>query len=148
MRRWPGALVLISIAVAAAGCQRAGPSRSQEPLATAFRPPGTSAIEEQGRRLFLERCATCHGESGHGDGQNAFNLDPPPPDFGESLKTRPSTVRRLIIEQGSAAAGRSALCPPRARTLRPEEIDALIAHLRILERQGLPGRTRRGAGSR
>jgi mono/diheme cytochrome c family protein len=133
MKRWLIAGVVAAVAAAGA-CgrdRRPGPAK---PLETAFRATGTSALEERGRRLFGERCATCHGQDGRGDGQNAYSLDPPPPDFSASLGALPESGRRLIIEKGSAAAGRSALCPPWGRVLEPDEVGALLAHLRVLER--------------
>lgn len=123
--------VLLAVA---GGCSRASRPAPAKPLETAFRASGTSALEDRGRRLFAERCATCHGETGRGDGQNAFGLDPMPPDFRASLVALPEAERRLIIEKGSAAAGRSALCPPRGRVLDPDDVGALLAHLRVLER--------------
>lgn len=95
---------------------------------------GLTRVETDGRRLFVQYCATCHGETGAGDGQNAYILDPPPPDFHESLSANPPSYWRQIIEGGSAAVGRSPMCPPWGRTLAPGDIDALIAYLDVLAR--------------
>jgi mono/diheme cytochrome c family protein len=35
----------------------------------------------QARNIFTERCATCHGTDGHGNGPAAANLKPKPIDF-------------------------------------------------------------------
>jgi mono/diheme cytochrome c family protein len=104
-----------------------------EPLAAAFHAETLSPRQARGERLFRERCAVCHGERGQADSSNSYNLTPQPPDFSQSLAARPESERRLIIEQGSAAAGRSPLCPPAGRTLTRNEIDALLAYLRVLE---------------
>jgi mono/diheme cytochrome c family protein len=148
MRRSAAVLALILAALGAGACRRGVHQPPAEPLEKAFRSPDRSAIEDRGRRLFLERCATCHGERGHADGQNAFNLDPPPPDFAQSLGARPEAERRLIIEKGSAAAGRSALCPPFGRVLDSEAVDALLAYLRVLEHSKDPVRRSRLSGGR
>ena len=66
-----------------------------------------SRTETEGKRLFAHYCATCHGERGQGDGQNAYNLDPKPPEFQQSLSTHAPSYWRQIIEGGSAAVGRS-----------------------------------------
>ena len=88
-----------------------------------------TARESYGRRVFAQRCATCHGAAGRGDGQNAYNLKPPPPDFQESLAELAPTDRRRVIEEGTAALGRSALCPPWGRSLAASEVEALLAYL-------------------
>ena len=95
----------------------------------AFKDDALSAQEARGHRVFLQRCATCHGPQGRGDGQNAYNLDPPPPDFQESLAKLPLADRRKVIEGGTAALGRSPLCPPWGRSLGPDDVDAVLAWL-------------------
>lgn len=93
---------------------------------------GLTRVQTDGKRLFAHYCATCHGDSGEADGQNAYNLDPQPPDFAESLKSHQPSYWRQIIEGGSAAVGRSPQCPPRGRTLAAGDIDALVAYLEVL----------------
>jgi mono/diheme cytochrome c family protein len=100
----------------------------------AFRDGELSAKESHGRRVFAERCATCHGPQGRGDGQNAYNLQPPPPDFSESLGGLSVEDRRRVIEGGTAALGRSALCPPWGPSLRGEEVEALLAYMNVMAR--------------
>jgi len=90
---------------------------------------GLSRTQTEGRRLFLHYCATCHGETGRGDGQNAYSLDPAPPDFQESLNQHPPSYWRDIIVGGTAAVGRSPLCPPWGRNLATADVDALISYL-------------------
>ena len=36
---------------------------------------------DEGRALFTENCAMCHGPAGRGDGELAAGLDPVPPDL-------------------------------------------------------------------
>jgi mono/diheme cytochrome c family protein len=79
--------------------------------------------------VFLQRCATCHGPEGRGDGQNAYTLDPPPPDFQESLAKLSPADRRAVVTGGTAALGRSPTCPPWGRSLSPEDVDAVVAWL-------------------
>jgi mono/diheme cytochrome c family protein len=35
----------------------------------------------RGKTLFAQNCAQCHGETGHGDGQSAANMNPAPRNF-------------------------------------------------------------------
>jgi mono/diheme cytochrome c family protein len=116
-----------------AGC-RAAPAPGKDAVQEAFRDDALSAREARGHRVFLQRCATCHGPQGRGDGQNAYNLDPPPPDFQETLPRLSPTDRRKIVEGGTAALGRSALCPPWGRSLGPDDVEAVVAWLDIAAR--------------
>lgn len=98
------------------------------------RAAGLTYAEAQGRLLFSQYCATCHGDAGKGDGQNASTLTPPPPDL-TALKPPPDVVfLRRVITQGSAAVGRSPLSPPFGRSLRAQEIDDLVLYCRALAR--------------
>ena len=137
------ALVLGSIVVCAAGCGRGHAAPPADPLAEVFqrqaREEGLSRMETDGKRVFGHYCVTCHGETGEGDGQNAFNVDPKPPNFRESLKAHPSSYWRQVIEGGTAAVGRSSQCPPWGRTLTSGDIDALIAYLNVLAGRSAAG---------
>ncbi len=43
--------------------------------------PPTGESIARGREIYTERCATCHGENGRGDGPLGFGLTPRPADF-------------------------------------------------------------------
>jgi mono/diheme cytochrome c family protein len=133
---WFAALLLVIVTVA--GC-RAAPPPAKDAVQEAFRDDALSAQAARGHRVFLLRCATCHGPEGRGDGQNAYNLQPPPPDFQESLAKLPVGDRRKVIEGGTAALGRSPLCPPWGRTLAPDDVDALLAWLETAARPAVVG---------
>jgi mono/diheme cytochrome c family protein len=136
MRASAAALVLTALVPAA--CGRAPRPAPTDAVQQAFRDGTLSRLESRGHRLFAERCATCHGATGRGEGQNAFNLDPPPPDFSQSLSKIGAAERRRIIEGGTAAVGRSALCPPRGRALGDTDTEALLAYLDVLARPAEP----------
>ena len=132
------AVGLGALLAVATGCRRAAVAPQADPLMDIFnrqaREEGLSRLETDGKRLFAHYCVTCHGERGEGDGQNAFNLDPKPPDFHASLRNHQPAYWRQIVEAGSVAVGRSALCPPWGRTLASGDIDALVAYLGVLSR--------------
>ncbi len=139
-RGWPLALAMALLLLP--GCRRE-PASGKDAVQEAFKDDALSAQEARGHRVFLQRCATCHGPQGRGDGQNAYNLDPPPPDFQESLAKLPVADRRKVIEGGTAALGRSALCPPWGRSLGPDDVEALLAWLEAASRAQVvePGAT-------
>jgi len=129
--------LLASLAVAllaSAACRRAPAPPPVDALQQAFGDDALTARESRGRQLFAERCATCHGPRGRGDGQNAYNLSPPPPDFAKSLSALSPSERRRVIVEGTAALGRSPLCPPRGTALDDDEIGALLAYLDVMAR--------------
>jgi len=135
-RRAAVGLASLATVLAVVGCRR-GPAAAQaDPLMDVFRrqaqEEGLTRVGTEGKRLFVHYCATCHGEKGEGDGQNAFNLDPKVPNFGESRRAHPPSYWRQVIEGGSAAVGRSSQCPPWGGSLGATDIDALIAYLSLL----------------
>ncbi len=127
------------VALALAGCHRqaAAPPAdvSLDALRAEDQAAGLTYAQGQGKHLFDQYCATCHGDEGKGDGQNASNLNPQVPDLTTSKSMAdPAYVRRVIAE-GSAAVGRSPLSPPWGRNLRPQQIDELVLYCKILGRK-------------
>jgi len=127
---WPIVLLVT------AACRRAAPAPPADPMLEAIRAEekeaGLSYSEGQGRRVFARYCATCHGDEGKGDGQNASNLNPPPPDLTASPNLADAAYVRRVVSEGSAAAGRSPLSPPWGRTLSPQQIDYVVLYCRAL----------------
>lgn len=126
----------ICLPVVAFACDRSPEPALTDPLAEVFarqaQEEGLSRSQTEGKQLFSHYCMTCHGEAGRGDGQNAYNLEPKPPDFPESLRSHPPSYWREIIEGGTASVGRSPLCPPWGRTFTSGEIDTLVSYLELL----------------
>jgi mono/diheme cytochrome c family protein len=122
-----------AVVLVAAAC-RAPSAPPRDAVQEAFKDSTLTAHQARGHRVFLTRCATCHGPQGRGDGQNAYNLQPPPPDFQASLAKLSLADRRRVVENGTAALGRSPLCPPWGRSLGPDDVDALLAWLDVASR--------------
>lgn len=97
--------------------------------------PARGYNAREGRALFLHYCAPCHGEGGHGDGFNAYNLDPPPRDLAapEFQSGRSDADIAAVVRSGGGAAGLSTGMPPWGRTLSPRQIDNLVRFVRGLE---------------
>ena len=132
------ALVALVVAAGLGGCHRQAAAPPGEPMLAAIRADernaGLTYAEAQGRLLFAHYCATCHGDGGKGDGQNASNLNPAPPDLTAPKTPADEVFLRRVIAQGSASVGRSALSPPWGRSLRAQEIDDLVLYCRALAR--------------
>ena len=137
-RRTSVAMLVLSLALTGA-CRRAGTPPPGDPLLDALRADeregNLSYGEAQGKHVFAQYCATCHGDEGRGDGQNASNLNPAPPDMTTSKNARDAAYLRRVITQGSAATGRSPLSPPWGRSLSAQQIDDLVAYCQALGRR-------------
>lgn len=74
-------------------------------------PPGSFPVSlpdpEQGRAIYLEKCAPCHGDTGRGDGNLASRAASPVPDIQSRaswLKASPAAWYRMVTE-GNMARG-------------------------------------------
>jgi len=129
-----GALAVIAALAAVALC--APRSASSEP---ARRTPAAPSYELRlGMLTYQYYCQTCHGESGAGDGFNAFNLDPRPRDLSDPAFQKKKSDADLLdaIRRGGAGVGLSPLMPPWGRTLSAREIEQVAAYVRSLKRAG------------
>ncbi len=106
-----------------AGCQRQEPSRpsgptssptpqASLPAASPAAPSPTSEASPAGRQLFLQTCASCHGNEGKGDGPAAAALSPKPADLTTGTFKHggsPQEIFRTITSgvPGTAMMGRA-----------------------------------------
>ena len=97
--------------------------------------PTLGYVAREGRTLFGHYCSTCHGAAGHGDGFNAYNLDPKPRDLGDPAwqSKRTDVEIEAVIRMGGGAAGLSTGMPPWGKTLSDRQITYLVAFVRTLQ---------------
>lgn len=76
-------------------------------------------------------CATCHGQSGQGDGPAGLTLDPPPASFTDPAfwAERDMDRIRLVIREGAQAVGGSTLMVAWGASFDDEQIDALAEYV-------------------
>jgi len=116
--------------LAAAGCSRRPPAPAK-PSA----PPEPSYDLRLGKQVFTHYCQTCHGETGAGDGFNAFNLDPKPRDLSDPVFQKKSGADLAdAIRRGGAGVGLSPLMPPWGRTLTAQQVEQVVLYVRSLKR--------------
>jgi mono/diheme cytochrome c family protein len=139
-----GCAVLLLAALG--GCARkAAPARgvppAVSPAAAAPAAPAAAAAPPSyelrlGKKAFQHYCQSCHGETGGGDGFNAFNLDPRPRDISEPAFQKKKTDAELAdaIQRGGAGVGLSALMPPWGKTLSRAEIEQVVLYIRSLKK--------------
>ena len=145
-RRFWRSLALVLLALdGGLACRResgaaAVPSPSPTPEAKATAAPSTPAPmltyeARSGRDVYRHYCQSCHGETGAGDGFNAYNLDPHPRDFSDpGFQKKTDADLRDAIRRGGAGVGLSPLMPPWGRTLSDRKIDDVVLYLRTLRR--------------
>ncbi len=106
--------------------------------AAAPAPPKPMSYELRlGRATFQHYCQTCHGETGAGDGFNAFNLDPHPRDLSDPAFQKKKTDADLTdaIQRGGAGVGLSSMMPPWGRTLSKEQVEQVVLYVRSLAKR-------------
>ena len=125
----------LSLAMAFAGL--AACSRSTTPVQPAPAPaaPAPSYEAQLGRDVFAHYCATCHGDTGAGDGFNAYNLDPHPRDLSDPAFQKKTDVELAdTIRRGGAGVGLSNLMPPWGRTLTERQVGEVVLYVRSLKK--------------
>ena len=96
--------------------------------------PGLDYNSREGRATFLYYCAPCHGTEGHGDGFNAYNLDPKPRDLADPTFQAQRATEDLVavVRSGGGVAGLSPGMPPWGRTLNERQIRNVVRFLRTI----------------
>lgn len=126
-----GALVLSMLP----GCFASSPSVDR----SAQTPPLT-AQASRGRRVFLNDCASCHGDAGEGNGPLAGAFDPPPTDLvssGIRISVKnlsvaiqmPHYSTRVLVDRVTTGNGEM---PAWDEALTEQEIDDVVAYVRWL----------------
>ena len=125
------ALLLIATSfVYVLGCSKEGSSGAG---AEAIDP----AAQAEAAKTFTQRCATCHGEAGAGDGAAAAGLNPKPRNLQEAAwhTSVDDAYIEKIIKLGGAGVGKSAAMPPNPDLASNEKlIKALRVKVRSLKR--------------
>jgi mono/diheme cytochrome c family protein len=93
-----------------------------------------------GKQVFQHYCLICHGETGAGDGFNAFNVEPHPRDLGDPAfqKAKADADLKDTIRRGGVGVGLSPMMPPWGKTLTADQIDQVVGYLRTLKRTDAP----------
>lgn len=148
----PLAVLAMAMTIAAlfsavlAGCGGSGTQATSETQTTETTEPagGTEPMEGSsdgmtaavdGAKIYADRCALCHGATGHGDGPASAGLDPKPRNHTDGAYMNNLTDEELskVVHEGKGAM------PAWKDVLSDEEIQAVIQHVRSLADPPYPG---------
>lgn len=113
-------------------CSESQPGKGvSNPMVEAIRQwqKGRSRQILQGAELYQRHCAICHGENAGGNGFNAYLLDPKPADLIPLAIAQNREHVLKVIAGGSAAIGKSPLCPPLGKLLTAGQRESIFDYL-------------------
>jgi len=93
----------------------------------------TEDARDKARDIFTQRCATCHGADGHGNGPAAANLKPRPIDFHSQnwqKSVTDDTMTKAIIFGGHSVGKSGQMAPNPDLENEPAIVAALVEKIR------------------
>ncbi len=131
-RLWIVCALAIVGSLAAAGCNKPAPSRTDDNTVTTTAVAdnaGAAMDGDKAKEVFKSRCAACHGAEGKGDGPGAAALNPKPRNYHDKdwqAKVTDEEITKAIT-YGGAAIGKSPMMPGNPDLdAHPETIAALV----------------------
>jgi len=91
-------------------------------------------VLQRGQHMYVQYCASCHGDAGKGDGPGGANLAVKPQDLTLGAVMNPLTDEFLhrIISDGPQSVGLSSLMPPFKPQLGDRQIGEIVQYVRTL----------------
>jgi len=111
---WLSMMILVVLAVVLAGCGSKEPAaETQKPVPAEFAGKtnpfaGQADAAAEGQVIYADNCASCHGDSGKGDGDAGASLDPKPANLVDVMARDTDDRIFWILSEGGAAADLSA----------------------------------------
>ena len=94
---------------------------------------GADPSVAEANKIYKERCETCHGPGGKGDGPGAAALDPKPRTFANAAwqnATSDERIKKVIVEGGKANGLSESMAPNPDLKDKPEVLAALVKKVR------------------
>jgi len=92
----------------------------------------TRVWAQDAKSVYDDKCASCHGASGIGDGPAAAALTPPPAPFAKALAGKADDWIAKAIKEGGAAVGLAPTMPPFS-DLTDDQVKGLVAYMKSLK---------------
>jgi mono/diheme cytochrome c family protein len=105
--------------------------RTSEVVSALSAQPQWTSLQSECPRSYADRCATCHGPGGRGDGPIGRYLRPPPRSFADPDWAQSRTDSQLagVIRNGGVSHGLSSMMPAQDDLSEPE-VRALVRCVR------------------
>lgn len=134
-------VVVVLSALMLAACGGGGDTSSGKTRATVpaeyasqTSPVGNDAATiAAGKELYDINCATCHGDTGRGDGPAGSALDPKPANLVQTAAETEPIYSHWVISEGGAAAGLSSSMVAYKGILTDEQIWQIVAYVESLK---------------
>ena len=89
-----------------------------------------SVYGQDGKQLYEQTCAMCHGTGGKGDGPTSQVLQPKPANLSVVLKGKNDAYLTKLITEGGASVGKSPLMPSYKGILNDAQMKSLIQYVK------------------
>jgi mono/diheme cytochrome c family protein len=89
------------------------------------------SFAQSAKDIYAQKCVSCHGTSGKGDGPAGKFLKPPPQDFAKTLKGKTDAWIAKAIQEGGPAV-KLAPTMPAYKDLTPAQVKELVEYIKKL----------------
>ena len=86
-----------------------------------------------GKKVYTDNCATCHGDTGKGDGPGGASLNPKPADLSDAATNDEDDRLYWTVAEGGDAAGKSKDMKPWKDILSKDEIWQVLTFVRTFK---------------
>lgn len=87
---------------------------------------------QDAKSVYDDKCASCHGAGGAGDGPAAAALTPKPAPFSKELAGKDDAWIAKATKEGGAAVGKAPTMPPFS-DLTDDQVKGLVAYMKSLK---------------